>query len=233
MLVAQELVIRRGDADILRGVSCTVRPGEFVAVVGPIGAGKSTLLHALAGDLTPAAGSVCLDEVPLSRWDARELARRRAVLAQHSPLDFALTVDEVVALGHTPHVTRTSNERGQAAVIADALDTVGMGWATDRAYPTLSGGERQRVHLARVLAQFAVGGPGSGDAVSGTRIALLDEPITVLDPRHQRVVLETARRLAEENGCAVLVEGTPVFVRTIPPARSRPWVTHARSEQNT
>ena len=273
MLVARGLVVYRGSAVVLRGVSCTVRPGEFLAVVGSNGAGKSTLLHALAGDLTPAAGTVCLDERPLRRWDARDLARRRAVLPQHSPLDFALTVEEVVALGRAPHVTRTRNERGHSAVIADALDTVGMGWASDRDYPTLSGGERQRVHLARVLAQLADGGPGSGEPVSGTRVALLDEPIAALDARHQHAVLETARQLAEERGCAVLAvlhdlslaacyahralvlhdgrvvadadpeqalrddvlalafglplrrvvaEGTPVFVRAVPPAASRP-----------
>jgi iron complex transport system ATP-binding protein len=204
VLSAHALSVARGGSPVLRGVGCHVAPGEFVAVVGPNGAGKSTLLHALAGDLMPSRGQIMLDDVPLRRWDARDLARRRAVLPQHSPLDFELTVAEVVALGRAPHVTRTRRERGHTPIIHEALETVGMSWAVDRAYPSLSGGERQRVHLARVLAQLADGDAESGEPVRGTRVALLDEPIAALDPLHQHAMLATARRLADERAVAVL-----------------------------
>ena len=189
--------LRRGGRLVLDQVSCAAHAGRVLAVLGPNGAGKSTLLRLLAGEFAPASGSVAFGGRALADWPLAELARRRAVVVQHSELAFPFTVREVVLLGRTPHPGRGDSPADQAAAVR-ALASVDL---TDRAaqnFPTLSGGERQRVHFARALAQL-------DGAPTGSRALLLDEPTASLDLAHQHAVLALARRLARSEGLAVLV----------------------------
>lgn len=192
----------------LREVSLEVRPGEVLAVLGPNGAGKSTLVGLLAGSLAPDAGGVTLDGEALSAVAPGRLSRRRAVLAQHSPLAFGFRVEEVVALGRAPHAG-CGRDVDRAATLR-SLEVAGAGGLVGRDYTTLSGGERQRVHFARALAQLDVGiGSCGGDTDAGgtgdgARYLLLDEPTAALDLAHQQAVLGTAGRLAREHGVGVL-----------------------------
>lgn len=201
-LVAEAIEVCRGRRQVLHGVDLTVAPGEFIALVGPNGAGKSTLLAVMAGDLAPQRGRVCLDGRPLSEWSPRERARRRAVLPQASSLDFPFTVAQVVLLGRMPHFAGAERPADRAAA-RDALGRVGLISLADRPYPALSGGERQRVHLARVLAQVA---PGPGEAPADeARYLLLDEPTASQDLRSRHLVLDCARRFADDGGGVLAV----------------------------
>ncbi len=182
-----------GKKALVAHVDLDVRPGEVVAVVGANGAGKTTLLRMLSGELAPTTGSASLDDCPLSRIAPDRLARRRAVLPQHSKLAFGLTAREVVLLGRTPHSTRVSVD---ADSVQRAMEKAGVAHLADQRYPTLSGGEQQRVHLARTLAQL------DGDT-SESRYLLLDEPTASLDLAHQHQTLRTARRVAD-SGAGVL-----------------------------
>lgn len=196
MLALESVRVRIGDAVLLDGVSLVVQPGEVVAVVGANGAGKSTLLKVAAGERSPSAGRVTLDGRPLGAFSPEALALRRAVLPQHSALQFGFTAAEVVRLGRTPHAGRATRAQDEAAV-ERALAQAGVSHLAGRRYPTLSGGEQQRVHLARTLAQL----DGRHDE---PRYLLLDEPTASLDLAHQHAVLRTARALAEA-GTGVLV----------------------------
>jgi iron complex transport system ATP-binding protein len=173
-------------------VDLTVQAGELRALVGPNGAGKSTLLGALAGDVRVAAGVVELDGRPLRAWEPGELARVRAVVAQHSDASFPLTVREVVALGRLPH----GDERHARAAVDRALDAVGLTTLADRPIPRLSGGERQRAHVARALAQI--------DGVPQP-VLLLDEPTAAADLAWQERLLGHLRARAEGGACVVVV----------------------------
>jgi iron complex transport system ATP-binding protein len=196
MLRLNDVVVQIDDATLIERVSAEVRPGALTAVVGPNGAGKTTLLRVASGELSPGAGTVRLDERPLSAVPEDEQARRRAVLPQASRLHFSFSAREVVLMGRTPHTTDGETEADWQ--IADAaLDAVGMADFADRDFPTLSGGEQQRVHLARALAQ--IWRPPD----DGHRYLLLDEPTASLDLAHQQRVLRTARTLADE-GAGVL-----------------------------
>ncbi|MBP6768825.1 MAG: heme ABC transporter ATP-binding protein [Reyranella sp.] len=187
--------VRARTRSLLRDVSLDVAPGEFVAIIGPNGAGKSTLLNALAGDRTLSSGEILLDGRPLPHWSKPELARRRAVLPQHSAVAFDFTGLQIAMLGLLAF-RGTLSERQMQAVAEKALaETEALAFA-DRPYTVLSGGERQRVQLARVLAQC--------DAdPAATPFLLLDEPITGLDLSHQHAALASARRRVDR-GLGVL-----------------------------
>jgi iron complex transport system ATP-binding protein len=107
-LHAQAIEVRAGAKTLIADVSLAVEPGEFLAVIGPNGAGKSTLLGALAGDRLLAKGDVLLDGKPMRRWNKRELAKRRAVLPQHSTVAFDFTGLQVAMLGLLAHRDRLS-----------------------------------------------------------------------------------------------------------------------------
>jgi len=195
LLQAIGIEVRARTRSLLRDVSLDVAPGEFVAIIGPNGAGKSTLLNALAGDRTLYSGEILLDGRPLTHWSKLELARRRAVLPQHSAVAFDFTGLQIAMLGLLAF-RGTLSERQMQAVAEKALaETEALAFA-DRPYTVLSGGERQRVQLARVLAQC--------DAdPAATPFLLLDEPITGLDLSHQHAALASARRRVDR-GLGVL-----------------------------
>jgi len=178
-------VVRQGRA-ILSHVSLAATPGRLLVLVGPNGAGKSTLLGALAGRIRPDAGYVTLDGLPLTAWEPRALARRRAMLSQRVDLAFGFTAREVVMLGRSPHVPDTARDE---AIAVAALRAAHAWDLRDRRYTALSGGEQQRVQLARVLAQVWQGG-------SQGAWLLLDEPEAGLDIAHQHFILRRARACA-------------------------------------
>jgi iron complex transport system ATP-binding protein len=185
-LVAEGVGIVRQGRAILSHVSLAATPGRLLVLVGPNGAGKSTLLGALAGRIRPDAGYVTLDGLPLTAWEPRALARRRAMLSQRVDLAFGFTAREVVMLGRSPHVPDTVRDE---AIAVAALRAAHAWELRDRRYTALSGGEQQRVQLARVLAQVWQGGP------QGAWL-LLDEPEAGLDIAHQHFILRRARACA-------------------------------------
>ena len=192
---ATNLTYRVGPKTLLQPLSLEARPGEVLAIVGANGAGKSTLLKLLSGELKPNAGDVQLAGKSLRQWPAAALARCRAVLTQQHTLALAFQVRELVLLGRYPHFGGQPTAHDHA-IVAAALDLVGLRHLAEREYPTLSGGEQQRAQLARVLAQV-------WEAEGG--FLLLDEPLTGLDLRHQHQTLAVARQLARRGFGVVAV----------------------------
>jgi iron complex transport system ATP-binding protein len=188
VLRAERVGIQASSRWLVRDVSFTLERGEVLAILGPNGAGKSTLLAALAGDSVPAEGRILLADRPLPSYKAVDLAQRRAVLPQQTFVQFAFTAREIV-------------EMGRAAIDPDAVDRAVIDRVLretesydlqHRVFPTLSVGEQSRVSLARVLAQE-------------TPLLLLDEPTAALDLRHQQLVMELARQIAERGAALVVV----------------------------
>ena len=170
-------------------VDIRVDPGEMLALMGPSGSGKTTLLMLLGGLLRPTAGEVRVRGQPLSGLSEPERSRLRLALMgfvfQSYNLFPALTALENVQLA----LELKGRPLGEAATL---LGQVGLATRL-RGYPAqLSGGEKQRVAIARALA----GDPG---------ILLADEPTAALDTMHGMAVVELLRRIAHDQGRAVVM----------------------------
>ncbi|RMI31528.1 ABC transporter ATP-binding protein [Streptomyces triticirhizae] len=181
MLRLDALSVEVGDATLVRALSLAVGAGEVVGLVGPNGSGKSTALRCVYRALRPTGGTVWLGERELSTLSLRESARGVAALTQESGTEMDFTVEEVVALGRTPHLrgNQTLGAR-ERALCRDAMRRLDVAHLADRGVLTLSGGERQRVLAARALVQEA-------------GLLVLDEPTNHLDIRHQVALLRLLR----------------------------------------
>lgn len=191
-LEARGLGVRYGDRWVLREVDLAIRPGERVCLVGPNGAGKSTLVRCLAGSQAPTIGRALIGSDDAASMGRASVARHVAVVPGQARLPFAMTVEEVVALGRTPwlHPWRGETAVDRAAVHS-AMRRVGIDGFRHRDVRTLSLGERQLVLIATALGQ-------------GGRILVLDEPTVHLDLRHQVAIMELLARLSDEEGMTVL-----------------------------
>jgi iron complex transport system ATP-binding protein len=170
-------------AQLLDGVSLSLRAGENLGIVGPNGSGKSTLIRLLAGILTPTSGEVRLGDQRLAALKRRDVAQRLAVVEQHAETSDSISLLQAVELGRTPWLSALapwSDEDRQ--IVSRAIADVHLGHLAHRAWHTLSGGERQRAHIARALAQRP-------------QILLLDEPTNHLDIQQQLSILSLVHRL--------------------------------------
>ncbi len=195
LVEASEIAVRLPGKALIERISLRIAPGSAVAMIGPNGAGKSTLLRVISGDRTPSSGVIRLMGRAPADYDPRELALRRAVLAQTVSVAFPFSVIEVVRMG-------AGERTGPAieAMVEEALSEVDLLHMRDRVVNTLSGGEQQRTHFARVLVQLAC-----GEARNGPGLLLLDEPTSSLDLRHQLDLLSSARRCVARGVAVVAV----------------------------
>lgn len=184
MIRAQSVSYAVDGRSLVDSLDLELVPGQIVAIVGSNGAGKSTFLRLLTGELRPTSGRILIGERELSSIPADQLARFRAVVAQHTVLAFPFTALEVVLLGITVPGLATGGVDAQQLARA-MLERLGLGRVAGQSYTTLSGGERQRVHIARALCQLERAGIEPSETV-----LLVDEPTSSLDLAHQLLVLD-------------------------------------------
>ena len=183
----------------LDGVSLDVAAGEFVALIGSSGAGKSTMLRCLNGLVVPSAGTVSVDDQPVTGASPAGLRSVRSSVGfvfQQFNLLKRLSVLDNVLVGSLARVDvwRSLLGRFPAADVERARRTlrrVGLEGVEAQRADTLSGGQQQRVAIARALVQEP-------------RVLLADEPMSSLDPALSRSVMELLRDINREDGLTVI-----------------------------
>ena len=177
-----------GSAPILKGVSFTIRDGEFVAFVGTNGAGKSTTMRLMNGLLKPDAGQVLIDGVPTSDLRTSELARRVGFLFQNPDRQICCTtVREELLFGFKALGLDgpDADSRVDAIVEEFAFDPDDDPFLLNR-------GARQLLALASIV-------------VLAPPVVVLDEPTTGLDYRECVKVMDIIRRIHERGTTVVMV----------------------------
>ncbi len=174
----------------LSDISASIRPGEFVAVLGHNGSGKSTLAKLINALYTPAEGNVVVCGYNTREEKLVWEIRRRAGMIFQNPDNqiVATVVKEDVAFGLENLGVPTEEMLPR---IEQALSAVRMNKYADSAPHTLSGGQKQRVAIAGILAMEP-------------SVIIADEATAMLDPSGRKEVLDTVRMLNRTKGITVL-----------------------------
>jgi len=185
--------------EALKRVDLDVQAGELLVVLGGNGCGKTTLLRCITRVLAPTTGQVWLGGTDLAGLSGEQLRRARQVMAligQHAALVRRRSVIANVTCGALArHRTLWTNLGGlpssELPAAHGCLGQVGLAHLAGRRAGTLSGGQAQRVAIARALLQRPL-------------VLLADEPVASLDPEAANEIMRLLRRLAHDEGLAVL-----------------------------
>jgi len=175
----ENLVRTYGKVRALDGLTLSIEPGEFMALLGPSGCGKTTALRVLAGFETLDSGRVVVDGIELSDVAARK--RDMGMVFQSYSLFPNMSALNNVAFGLRMRKQSGNVRRAKAA---ELLDMVGLGDQQAKYHHQMSGGQQQRVALARALA-------------IEPRVLLLDEPLSALDAMVRAELRDQIRSLQQ------------------------------------
>jgi branched-chain amino acid transport system ATP-binding protein len=189
-LVVENLSVRYGAVEAVRGLSLEVQPGQIIGLIGPNGAGKSSTLHAIMGSAPVIGGDVRLDGTSIVGRRPEEVARRGVALVPEGRRIFGeLTVEENLRLGLAG---RGARKNGDGLARARELFPV-LGEFRSRQAGVLSGGQQQQLAIGRALA-------------ADPEILLLDEPSLGLAPKIVDIVFEALVRIRDAGLAVLLVE---------------------------
>jgi putative ABC transport system ATP-binding protein len=181
--------------DALRPTDLDIHAGSVVGLLGPSGSGKSTLLNLIGAIVDPSAGHIVLDGETVfdGRWRYADLRRLRLekigfIFQFHNLIPFLSVVENVEVVLHLAGLPRIKAHR-RALELLDYLQVADRAGARPA---QLSGGQAQRVAIARALA-------------NRPRIILADEPTAALDSERAGIVMTLLRKVADEQGAAVIV----------------------------
>ncbi len=189
-LELENLSVRYGAVEAVRGLSLDVRPGEIVGLIGPNGAGKSSTLHAIMGAAPVVGGDIRLAGASLVGRASENVARRGVALVPEGRRIFGeLTVEENLRLGLA---ARRERRNGHGLARAYELFPVLREFRSRHA-GALSGGQQQQLAIGRAL-------------VAEPDVLLLDEPSLGLAPKIVDVVFEALTTIRDSGLAILLVE---------------------------
>ena len=172
--------------ELFRGLSCTIRANETLAIVGPSGAGKSSLLSIAAGLEIPAGGNVCFT-IDGTQVDALTMRANSGFIFQQFHL-----MPELDAIGNLALPLRLKGNRDAFDIAALWLEKVGLKDRARHRPHQLSGGEQQRIAVARAF-------------VTAPRFIFADEPTGNLDMHTSESVVGLMFDCARETGCGLVI----------------------------
>ena len=171
------------NTNVLHGVSCHIKAGQKVALVGSSGSGKSTIVNLLLRLYEPQTGSIMIDGTDSAQYNRESLRQHIGIVLQDTVL-FGASIAENISYGK-PEATRDEIERAASLAYAhDFIVALPNGYDTilGERGGTLSGGQRQRICLARAI-------------IKQPSILILDEPTSAVDPTSAALIRDTVARL--------------------------------------
>ena len=191
MLKVENLKVRYGMIEAIKGISFEVRDGEIVTLIGANGAGKTTTMHAISGLIKAAEGSISLDGKELTKIPAHKIVGLGLAQVPEGRRVFAQqTVEENLILG-------AYLRRDQGAIAKDIEDVYQtfprLGERRTQLAGTLSGGEQQMLAVSRAL-------------MSDPKLLMLDEPSMGLAPNLVELIFETIQKVNADGVSVLLVE---------------------------
>ncbi|MDB2156310.1 ABC transporter ATP-binding protein [Clostridium butyricum] len=177
---------------ILNNISGRFKEGGFYGILGPNGSGKTSLVRHILRFIDVKHGLICLDNKDIKDYSRKELACSISFVPQNINIDVSFTVYDIVAMGRNPYMKRFQDlSQKDRDLINHAMEVTNCAYLKDKAFSYLSGGEAQRVLVARAIAQ-------------DTKYLILDEPISHLDIRYQVELMETLKKLNEEENKTII-----------------------------
>ena len=196
--IKREFIVGGETVHALRGVSFSIKEGEFVTIMGSSGSGKSTLLNILGCLDTPTAGEYLLDGIPVRKMtkNKRAVLRNRKIgfVFQNYNLLPKTTAIENVELPLMYNSDVSAAERRERAIAS--LKAVGLGDRLEHKSNQMSGGQMQRVAIARAL-------------VNNPAVILADEATGNLDTRTSFEILVLFQKLHAEGRTIIFVTHNP------------------------
>ncbi len=177
--------------DVLKGITTTIKKGEFIAILGHNGCGKSTIAKNMNAIIVPNVGEVLVNGIKTSDEDRLNEIRQHVGMVFQNPDNqiVATIVEEDVAfalenIGVEPNEMRIR--------VDEALKSVGMYEYKDHTPSQLSGGQKQRVAIAGIIAMRP-------------ECIILDEPTAMLDPKGRKEVIKTVKKLNKDFGITIIL----------------------------
>lgn len=191
MIEVKEIIKSYGNSDnkirVLKGISLTIKDGDFTVILGASGSGKSTFLNVVSGLEYPDSGKVLYDGTDITTLSDKELTLFRkenvGFIFQQYYLLPNMSVDKNVKMGA---------DLGRNKAYRNIIEAVGLGEKLHKYPSELSGGEQQRVSVARALAKKP-------------KVLFLDEPTGALDEQTGRQVLDYICKLQKEYGFTIVM----------------------------
>jgi multidrug/hemolysin transport system ATP-binding protein len=177
-----------GPIEAVKGISFSIREGEFFSLLGPNGSGKTTTISMICTILSMDAGSVEICGYRVGQ-DDKKIRRMLGVVFQNNRLDSVLTVRENLEIRGRLYGLPKPTLKNR---IEELLNVTGAGDLVERKYGTLSGGEKRKIDIARAL-------------IHSPKILLLDEPTTGLDPESRSKIWQMVTNLRNEENVTILL----------------------------
>jgi len=186
MIIAENIVKKIGDTEILKGISLQIKASEVVSLVGPSGAGKSTLLSILGTLDKPTSGKVFIDNQEIAKMNEKKLAAFRNANIGFV-FQFHHLLPEFTALENVfiPALIKGEKLKEAENRAKKLLDRVGLSHRYDHKPSELSGGEQQRVAIARAL-------------INHPKVVFADEPTGNLDSHNAEALHHLFFELRQE-----------------------------------